>query len=97
MTLFLGPPHISTPLLEQNILECILRDSISAVGREFVQHKFHFVWEEDLNITAVDNKTKLGTHMLTSHHATHNNFHLHNNFVCHCIGHFSRLEWMVCC
>jgi hypothetical protein len=49
-----------------------------SVRRKFVQHKF---WEEDLNITAVDNKTKLGTHMLTSHHATHNNFHLHNNFL----------------
>ena len=51
------------------------------VRREFVLHMFHVVWEEDLNINAVDNKTKLGTHMLMSHHATQNNFHLHNNFL----------------
>lgn len=44
-------------------------------------HNFHILWDEDLNLTAVDNQTKLGTHMLMSHHAAHNNFHLHNNFL----------------
>ena len=49
--------------------------------RKFEDHEFHVLWDKDLNVTAVDNMTKLGTHMVISHHAAHNNFHLHNNFL----------------
>ena len=48
---------------------------------KFVDHEFHVLWDKDLNVTAAEKTTKLGTHMVTSHHAAHNNFHLHNNFL----------------
>ena len=54
---------------------------VGAGTNKIVNHTFHVFWEKDLDITSVDKQTKLGTHMLISHHAAHNNFHLHNNFL----------------
>ena len=61
----------------------VITDRVFVGSRKttFASHDFHILWEKDLNLIAVDNQTKLGTHMLMSHHAAHNNFHLHNNFL----------------
>ena len=76
-------PLTSTTTTTTGVQVITFTELLKVQVREFMTHEFHVVWEKDWNV--VDNNmhrtTKLGTHIIISHHETQNNFHLHNNFL----------------